>query len=173
MVTDLAEVLRLGTAKAEENLDFRRYLSAHHYNDKPFQIIATEVQRHIDCTACGNCCRHSLVSVGRQEIEEIARCLGTTPEEFAGLYTAPDPDAPARRILLDSGEGCVFQDGNLCIVYEARPRACRDFPHVGVGTHSLGGRPSSLARWAALCPIIYNALERYKQLTGYHPHTRG
>ena len=31
-------------------------------------------------------------------------------------------------------------------------------------------RPSSLARWAALCPILYNALESYKHLTGYHPH---
>jgi hypothetical protein len=31
VVTDLAEVFRLGTAKAEENLAFRRYLCAHHY----------------------------------------------------------------------------------------------------------------------------------------------
>jgi Fe-S-cluster containining protein len=56
------------------------------------------------------------------------------------------------------------------MIYEARPKTCRNFPHVAVGTPSLGGRPSSLARWAALCPIIYNALESYKHLTGYHSH---
>jgi Fe-S-cluster containining protein len=169
VVTDLLEVFRLGTAKAKENVAFRRYLSAHHYSDKPFQILATEVQQQVDCTACANCCRHSMVSVNKSEIENIASHIGATPEEVARLYTVPDPDAPALRILQNSGEGCVFLDGNLCMIYEARPKTCRDFPHVAVGTHSLGGRPSSLARWAALCPIIFNALESYKHLTGYHP----
>lgn len=171
MLTDLAEVCRLGTAKAEENLAFRRHLSAQHCADKPLQILASEVQQHVDCTACANCCRHSVVSVNQPEIENIAWHLGATPEAVARLYTVPDPDAPALRTLLNSGGGCVFLDGNLCMIYEARPKTCRDFPHVSVGTLSLGGRPSSLARWAALCPIIYNALESYKHLTGYHPHS--
>jgi uncharacterized protein len=170
VVTDLAEVLRLGTAKVDENLAFRRYLCAHHYDDKPFQILASDVQRNVDCTACANCCRHSVVSVSKPEIENIAQHLGTSQEAVARLYTVPDPDAPASRTLLSSGEGCAFLDGNLCMIYEARPKICRDFPCVEAGTHSLGGRPSSLARWAALCPIIYNALESYKHLTGYHPH---
>jgi len=170
VVTDLAEVFRLGTAKAEENLAFRRHLSAHHHPDKPFQILASEVQRHIDCTRCANCCRHAVVSVNKPEIENIARHLGDTPEAVARLYTAADPDAPASRTLLNSAEGCVFLDGNLCMIYEARPKTCRDFPHVAVNTHSLGSRPSSLARWAALCPIIFNALESYKHVTGYHSH---
>jgi len=170
VVTDLAEVFRLGTAKVKENLAFRRYLSAQHYADKQFQILASEVQQQVDCSACANCCRHTVVSVNKSEIENIAGHIGTTPEAVTRLYTVPDPDAPALRILLNSGEGCVFLDGNLCMIYEARPKICRNFPHVAVGTHSLGGRPSSLARWAALCPIIYNALESYKYLTGYHRH---
>jgi hypothetical protein len=72
VVTDLVEVFRLGTAKVEENLAFRRYLSAHHYPDEPFQILASEVQQHVDCTSCANCCRHSVVSVNKSEIEHIA-----------------------------------------------------------------------------------------------------
>ncbi len=167
MVTDLAEVFRLGTAKADENLAFRRYLSVRRHADTPFQIVASEVQRQMDCTACANCCRHSVVSIRNLEVENIARHLGIAPEAVARLYTVPDPDAPAARILRNSGEGCVFLDGNLCMIYEARPKTCRDFPHLAVGTHSLGGRPSSLARWAALCPIIFNALEEYKHLTGF------
>jgi Fe-S-cluster containining protein len=172
VVTDLAEVFRLGTAKAKENLEFRRYLSAQHHSDKPFQILASEVQQHVDCTSCANCCRHSVVSLNRSEIERIAKYIGITPEEVVRLYTVPDPDGTALRTLRSSKEGCVFLDGNLCMIYEARPKTCRDFPHVAVGTHSLGGRQSSLARWAALCPIIFNALESYKHLTGYHPHFR-
>ena len=172
MVTDLAEVFRLGTAKVKENLDFRRHLSAHHHSDKPFQILASEVQQHIDCTACANCCRYSVVSVNKSEIENIARHIGTASEVVVRRYTVPDPDAPALRILRNSGGGCIFLDGNLCMIYEARPKTCRDFPHVAVGKHSLGSRQSSLARWAPLCPIIFNALEEYKHLTGYHRHAR-
>jgi Fe-S-cluster containining protein len=54
-------------------------------------------------------------------------------------------DAPALRILLNSEKWCVFLHGNHCKIYEARPEACRDFPHVAVGKHSLGSRQSSLA----------------------------
>jgi Fe-S-cluster containining protein len=111
-----------------------------------------------------------VVSVNESETESIARHIGTTSEAVARLYTVRDPDAPALRILLNSGEGCVFLDGNLCMIYEARPKTCRDFPHVAIGKHSLGSRQSSLARWAPLCPIIFNALEGYKHLTGYRRH---
>ena len=169
MVTDLAEVFRLGTAKAKENVAFRRYLSAHHYPEEPFQILASQVQQQVDCTACANCCRHSIVSINKPEIQQIALHLRLTPEEVSHHYTVADPEAPALRILRSSGEGCVFLDGNLCMIYEVRPKACRDFPHISVGTHSLGSRPSSQARWAALCPILFNALESYKHSIGYHP----
>ena len=170
MVTDLAEVFRLGAAKVKENLAFRRYLSAHHCVDRPFQILASEVQQHVDCTACANCCRYSEVSVNKSEIERIAKYTGTTPEEASRLYTVPDRDAPALRSLRNSGNGCVFLNGNLCMIYEARPAACRDFPHVAIGKHSMGSRQSSHARWAQFCPIIFNALEEYKHLTGYPRH---
>jgi Fe-S-cluster containining protein len=170
VVTDLAEVFRLGTANANENLAFRRHLAHRRYPNELFQILATEVQRHFPCTACANCCRESVVPVGEAEIEAIARHLGTAPDVVAGLYTARDPDAPASRILASSGGACVFLDRNVCLIYQVRPKTCRDFPHVAVGSHSLGSRPSSLARWAAHCPIVFNALEDYKRLTGYHRH---
>ncbi len=172
VVTDLAEVLRIGTAKAQENRDFRRYLSARHARETPFQILASGIEQQVDCTSCANCCRHSVVPVSAEEMDAIARYLETTPESVARLYTAPDPDTPSRRILRSSPEGCVFLDGNLCMIYDARPKACREFPHVAVGSHTLGGRPASLARWAALCPIVFNAIEEYKHLTGFHPHEK-
>jgi Fe-S-cluster containining protein len=170
VVTDSAEVFPLGTAKAQENLAFRRYLSAHGIDEKPFQIIAAEIQKQIDCTACANCCRCSVVPVSDREIEKIAAHLGATPEAVYRAFTVPDPDAPSRRILASSRQGCIFLTGNLCSIYAARPATCRDFPHVAVGSHTLGGRASSHGRWAALCPIIYNAIEAYKRVTGFHPH---
>ena len=124
----------------------------------------------MDCTTCANCCRHSVVPVQKAEIANIASHLGATVEAVARTYTVADPEVPASRILRTSPQGCVFLEGSLCTIYEARPKACRDFPHVAVGVHSLGGRPSSLARWVPLCPIVYNAVEAFKHFTGYHPH---
>ena len=172
VVTDLAEIRRLGAAKKAENIAFRRYLAGHHHPVEPFQILAGEIQRQVDCTACANCCRYSVVSVSSSEIAEIASHLGLEPEEVVRQYTLPDPDNAHLRILRSSRDGCIFLDGTLCMVYDARPKTCREFPHIMPGTHSLGGRVSSLCRWASLCPIIYNAIESYKHLVGYHPAPR-
>jgi Fe-S-cluster containining protein len=169
VVTDLVEIRRLGASKEAENRDFRRYLSAHHHRVEPFQILAAEIQQQIDCTVCANCCRYATVTVDQSEIETIARHLGYETELVVRQYTTADSDALTTRVLKSTPEGCIFLDGNLCTIYEARPKACRDFPHVAPGTRSLGGRFSSLCRWAPLCPIIYNALESYKHLVGYHP----
>ena len=172
MVTDLVEIRRLGATQQAENLEFRRYLTAHHHPVEELQAVAAEIQPQIDCTACANCCRYSVVSVSQAEIETIAGHLRIEAEEVRQRCTAPDPDAPARRLLRSGKEGCVFLDGNLCTVYPARPEACRDFPHTAPGTHSLGGRVASLCRWASLCPIVYNAIETYKHRLGFHARSR-
>ena len=168
MVTDLVQIRRLGEAKETENLHFRRYLCAHHAPLGPLRALATAISREIDCTGCANCCRHGSVSVSRKEIEALARYLGMEPAEVARLYTEVDPDEPSGTLLRSTRDGCVFLDGNLCLVYEARPKACRDFPHVTLARRSLGGRLSSLCRWVPLCPIIYHSVESYKRLVGYH-----
>lgn len=173
VVTDLGEVFRLGTERAEENLAFRRFLANHHYPSGPFQILAQEVESQVDCTTCANCCRHGEVEVSAADLEGIARHLGTTVEEVERLYTEPVAGAPALHTLRSTEEGCVFLDGNLCVVYAARPKACREFPHIAPGLHSLGSRPESHDRWAALCPILFNAIEEYKRVTGFRARGSG
>lgn len=168
MLTDLDEVRRLGELKAAENLEFRRYVSAHHWPEEPFQIIATEVGKSIDCTACANCCREAVVAVETADIAVIGRFLGYDAARVEAMYTAPSEEDSARRVLKSTAGGCVFLSGNLCVIYEARPKACRDFPHTAPGPHTLGSRLESHMRWASKCPIIYNALEQYKHATGFH-----
>jgi Fe-S-cluster containining protein len=167
VITDLAEIARQGMAKSAENLQFRRYLAAHHQPVEAFQAIAAEVQRLIDCTQCANCCRYSIVSVRAGEIARIAAHLGMDEAAVVEHFTAPDAESPRARTLVSGKHGCVFLKDNRCSIYAARPEACRNFPHVAPGTHSLGGRLESHCRWAPLCPILYNALEEYKHLVGF------
>ena len=169
MVTDLVEIRRLAESKQVENLDFRRYVRASHHPFEPFQALASEMRKHIDCTTCANCCRHTLVGVDRAEIGAIACHLAIEAADVIRLYTSPDPGVPGARVLVNKNDACTFLGGSLCMIYTARPAACRNFPHLAPCTPSLGGRMSSLCRNAWFCPIIYNALESYKHLVGYRP----
>ncbi len=167
MVTDLEEIRRIAERKEAENVHFRRYLRAHHCPEGPFHAIAGEVEKQIDCTRCANCCRYGAVTVTEADIERIAAYLSMPVDEILRLHTAPDPDEPDKRILINAGNACTFLDGNLCVIYDARPRSCREFPYASHRERSLGGRMESLCRWAPLCPIVFNSIEQYKELIGY------
>ena len=166
MVTDLVQIRRLAEMEGEENLRFRRFLKAHHYPQDLFRRIARDVEQQIDCKACANCCREPRVNVSQEDVDTLARYLDMTPEQVLKEYTVVDAEDHSR-ILGQTSTGCVFLDGNLCMVYEARPRACREFPYLATEQRSLGGRLSSVCKHASLCPIIYNTLEAYKHAVGY------
>jgi hypothetical protein len=99
VVTDMVEIRRLGSAKKDENLGFRRYLSAHHHRVEELQSLAAQIQPQIDCTTCANCCRCGVVEVHRGDVEALARHVGGSFEEATGAYTRLDPENPGTRVL--------------------------------------------------------------------------
>ena len=156
----------MGEAGNAENLRFRRFLKHHHYRDDLLRRIARTVEEQIDCKSCANCCRESRVNVSPGDIDKLAGYLNQSRDQVVREYTDQDPQ-DRETILRQDGNGCVFLDGNLCLVYEARPRACREFPYLSSRARSLGGRMSSVCSHAYICPIIYNTLETYKHAIGY------
>ena len=121
------EIRRDGILKGAENLEFRRYLEAHHQRVEAFQSVATDVQAHIDCTRCANCCRCSVVSVGGAEIARVAAYIDIDEERVVERFSTPDAESPKARILKTCKDGCVFLKGNLCGIYAARPRSVPQF----------------------------------------------
>lgn len=167
MVTDPAEVERLAREREAENLEFRRLLHQRPAQAEMLHTIGAEVAAAIDCCACAACCRQTRVEIGQLELERIAAFLKLRPAEVLRLYTEPGPGP----MLAQPGGECVFLDHGLCLIYEARPEACRRFPYLMETETSLGSRLASIWRRAWFCPIVFNSIEELKHRAGFVSHS--
>jgi len=165
VVTDLVQIRRAGEKQREENQRFRFWLKRHNFVERRFKAIAEAVEESIDCTACASCCRVATTQINQHDEERLAHHLGLKRDDFLRNYTSETQEEG--RILRRDGNGCVFLDGNLCSVYEARPNTCRLFPHLIKGNGSFLSRMWHMPDRAVYCPIVFNALEQYKEETGF------
>ncbi len=78
------------------------------------------VDYDFECRKCGQCCRHyQYVELYDKDIERLVS-LGFDPEEFLQVKGG-------EAFLKHDGE-CVFLEGDLCRVHEAKPAVCRAYP---------------------------------------------
>ena len=165
MLTDLVQIRRLGYKKRSENIRFRTYLKSHRHSDRRLRRFGEEIEAQIDCTACANCCRVTEVPLIGRDIEKLAGFLGVARDELLRDYTQRGEDGDL--ILKRTETGCVFLQGNLCSVYEARPQNCANFPHVVRGNGSIASRMFQFLDRAGYCPIVYNWMEKVKEDIGF------
>ena len=161
MLTDLVQIRLLGDKKRPENERFRRHIKTHGHNDLALRRIAEDIQEQIDCTQCANCCRVATTTVSERDIERLARYFRIKPAQFLAEYTMESADE-GTILKRTEGGGCVFLDGNLCSVYEARPETCQRYPHLVRGKGSIASRMWQFIDRASYCPIVYNSLEAFK-----------
>src|SRR5215469_2000651 len=135
MVTDLVQIRLLGEKKRDENLRFRRFMKSRDHSDRILRRIAEGIQEQIDCTACANCCKTSTTEVSDRDIDRLAHHFRITREQFLAEYTMLDEEG-ALSLQFTAEKGCIFLEGNLCSVYEARPDICRRYPHLVRGNGS-------------------------------------
>jgi Fe-S-cluster containining protein len=165
MLTDLVQIQRLDRQKKNENSRFRSYLKAHRHSDRRLRRFAEEIEAQIDCTECANCCRLTEVGITERDIHRLAKFLGMSSEEFLSDFTQRDESGAL--ILKRTETGCVFLNGNLCGVYEARPQNCANFPHLVRGSGSIDSRMWQFVDRAGYCPIVYNWMEKAKEDAGF------
>jgi uncharacterized protein len=164
MLTDLVQIKRYGEKQRLENQRFRAWMKRHNFVERRFKVIAQHVEEAVDCTQCANCCRVATTQINNRDTERLARYLGLKPSDLLREYTEEMAEG---RILKRTEAGCIFLQGNLCSVYEARPQTCELFPHLVKGNGSLLSRMWHMPDRAVYCPIVYNALEQFKAETGF------
>ena len=166
MLTDLVQIRLQGEKKRPENERFRRYMKSHDHSDRILRRIAEGIEEQIDCTVCANCCKVATVRVADRDVERLARYLRIKPAKFLEEYTA-ESEEEGTVLRRDEKAGCVFLEGTLCTVYDARPETCQRFPHLVRGNGSIASRMWQFIDRACYCPIVYNSLEAFKEKLGF------
>ncbi len=166
MIQDLVQIRQLGEKKRPENERFRRHLKTHYYSERGLRHMAEEIEEQIDCTQCANCCRVATVRLSDRDIERLAKHLSVTRAQFLDDYTTTS-DEEGLILHRTDAAGCVFLEGTTCTVYDARPDTCSRFPHLVRGNGSIASRMWQFIDRACYCPIVYNALEAFKEETGF------
>jgi Fe-S-cluster containining protein len=163
LITDLVQIKMLGEKKRDENEKFRKFMKTRDYSDRILRRLGEEIEDAIDCTACANCCKKATTQVTDRDVERLSKHLRITTARFIADFTQPDEKEGGLNLKWEPGSGCVFLDGNLCSVYDARPDICQRYPHIIRGAGSIASRMWSYVDRASVCPIVYNSLEKFKE----------
>ena len=162
LITDLEIIRQLANEQEDENIRFRQFLKYRlKWSDRKLDAvvggIVRQVEAAIDCTQCANCCRVLEVSLETDDVDRLANHLAVIPARIEADYTV-------RGKLCDRAfaqSPCAFLADNRCTVYPARPRDCREYPHLGKG--QFRERMWQILSHAEDCPIVFNVLQRMKR----------
>lgn len=95
--------------------------------DDQFHVLHQQTFSEIDCLECANCCKTTSPIFQMSDIERLSRALKYKVPDFIGEYLQLDED---NDYVLKSSPCPFLGADNKCIVYENRPKACREYPHT-------------------------------------------
>ncbi len=95
--------------------------------DDAFHELHREAFEQFDCLSCANCCSTISPVVTEKDIERLAKRMKMKPVDFVVQYLYIDED----KDYVFQQTPCPFlMPDNYCMVYEDRPKACREYPHT-------------------------------------------
>lgn len=95
--------------------------------DEMVADLHEEVFEKIDCLACANCCSTTSPIVRDKDVDRLAKHLRLRPAELIEKYMLLDSDGD---YVMNTAPCPFLGSDNYCSVYEARPKACREYPHT-------------------------------------------
>lgn len=151
---------RLAKDKHNENKKYFDKLKKKPPRDLDYRMQALHDAefRRTDCLQCANCCKTTGPLFTDADIERIAKHLKLKPQQFIDQYLRVDED----RDYVLQNLPCTFLDAeNYCMIYEVRPKACREFPHTD--RKKFQQITHLTLKNVAICPAAYNIVEAMKK----------
>ena len=125
--------------------------------DQLFEENHIRFSNEINCLDCANCCRGTGPLLKDRDINRLSKTFRMKSNLFIDTYLKTDDEGD----LVFKEMPCPFiDDNNLCIVYEDRPGACRDYPHTD--RHNIKKYLKPTLENYRICPIVYLAVEEIK-----------
>lgn len=126
--------------------------------DELFHTQHEQVFKEIDCLHCGNCCKTTPPLLINEDIKRISKHLKLSTKFFLEKYVVKDEDGD----LVFNQTPCIFLGkDDYCSIYEARPKACREYPHTN--RKKMNAILELTIKNAEICPAVARILDTLDQ----------
>lgn len=153
------KILNKSALRLKENKSFYEKLKSRKPKDLDGIIsdFHDAVFEEMDCLQCANCCKTTSPVFKDTDIERIARHLRIKPSAFTEKYLHLDDE---QDYVLNNAP-CPFLDAeNYCLIYEARPVACKEYPHTN-RKRFYQLIPKTINN-LSICPAVFLITEKLK-----------
>lgn len=157
----IEEMVRKATTVASGNKVFLERL----VKKKPKNLDAIVHKLHyeefekIDCLECARCCSSLGPMIFESDIERMAAALKLKTSVFKDKHIKTDEDGD----YIFNESPCPFLcHDNLCMIYENRPKACREYPHTNRKRFYQVAKKTY--HNASTCPAVYSIIEKLKEI---------
>ncbi len=159
MTIDIGKLKQKASGEKRENKELFKKLRKMRPSDLDERIHALhhKYTEEIDCLECGNCCKSLSPAVKDTDISRLSKYLKIKPSDLTEQYFIIDEDGD----YVFKTQPCPFLgEDNFCSVYDARPRACREYPHTDrVKIHQI---MDITFQNISVCPIVYEIVREMK-----------
>lgn len=159
MNTGLSEILNISSSKKEENKKFFKRLQLKKYKqlDAHFHRLHESTFSQINCLQCANCCSTTSPIFYAKDIERLSKHFRLKPSQFMQKYLKLDQDGD---YVLTQAPCPFLGADNYCSVYEARPKACREYPHTN--RKNMQQILQLTQKNVSVCPAVAQIVEKLK-----------
>ncbi len=118
--------------------------------DQIFEQNHEEVFQKMDCLDCANCCKTTSPIFLTTDIDRLAKVFRMKAGSFIDEYLHRDEDGD---YVLNSAPCPFLGEDNKCLVYDSRPKACREYPHTN--RKKMHGILTLSLKNTLICPAVF------------------
>ncbi|MFK7950617.1 MAG: YkgJ family cysteine cluster protein [Saprospiraceae bacterium] len=152
---------RKAKVKKKQNRNYYKRLGRKNTKglDDVFHSLHDSVFEEIDCLECANCCKTTSPMFTKTDVSRIAKHQKMSVSEFTKKYLRVDEDGDT---VLKSSPCPFLGKDNYCGIYEARPKACREYPHTNRKQMHQILHTTYLN--TLVCPAVFELTEQLKKI---------